>query len=629
MSFTNPRDWPVSPRTLAPGTQVGPWRVVERLGEGGYGAVYRVEATARPGEFYAFKLALDARDKRSEREWDLMRREAEHPHVVRVHGSARWPDTEQGARGIVMDWVRGPPLDVWAERESTTFRRLAGAGATVARTLGELHGRGVLHRDLKPEHILMREEDEQPVLLDFGMGWYEGATPLTSGALPPGTPYLRSPESVRFLWENFERPGVHYAFQPTDDLYALGVCLYRAVTGHYPFHGGGLMDLLQHDIVHQEPFAPSDFNHRVPRALNDIILRLLAKKPEARYPDGAALAEALERAATSGELEEWDASILEWEQVTTQKEGEPPHRRPRKPQWPTLPMTPPREALPPERQAQVPPSPEEAKPSPSDAPRPRQAPGRGWLLAGCVVLLGVGWWMASRHIREPNPPVGSTPAPPTSRSVDGQEVAPARPPPDIERAVAPPPAEETPSAVARQTTLAQDDAPVEKPRKTPRAQKDNSKKGPSAKAACWGLVGAALQACTHAPPVPVSTRPPPQECPKDAWKTMEGPLGLWSRARIGIEFPHPGLHKWVPVNEGPVSVRVYEDMGKLELGTFLDGQLFFDGNRLYGRFTRARLASGESLPVCFELWTESKRGVSLRDGMTFSARDVHLVERFE
>ena len=88
---TSQGEEPPRPGALRPGTQVGAWRVVEALGVGGQGAVYRVEDVARPGEFYALKLFLHARDKRAEREVALMMGRAAHPHVVGFHGCARWP----------------------------------------------------------------------------------------------------------------------------------------------------------------------------------------------------------------------------------------------------------------------------------------------------------------------------------------------------------------------------------------------------------------------------------------------------------------------------------------------------------------------------------------------------------
>ncbi|WP_395857734.1 serine/threonine protein kinase [Cystobacter fuscus] len=251
---------------------------------------------------------------------------------------------EATSLGFVMDWVPGLALDMWAETDGTTFRQLAAAGATVARTLDELHARGVLHRDLKPEHILIRESDGQPVLLDFGVGWYEGAAPLTTGPLTPATLYQLTPEAVRFLWHSPERPGARYAFQPTDDLYALGVCLYRATTGHYPFSEWLPADLLQMAIVEARPVAPALVNPRVPRALSDVIARLLAKDPSERYPSGAALHAALSEAA-AGEQAAWDASIFEWGEVLPTQEGGAPERHllrpPRpKPSWTAPPSAP-------------------------------------------------------------------------------------------------------------------------------------------------------------------------------------------------------------------------------------------------------------------------------------------------
>jgi eukaryotic-like serine/threonine-protein kinase len=298
---------PLNP--LEPGAQVGRWRVVERLGTGGQGSVYRVEDPEHPGDFYALKLVRPGHEARAERETALMMVQAAHPGVARFHGCSRWPHPRDGVLGLLMDWVPGPPLHRWAEREDVSFRQLVQVGAKVAATLGVLHARGVLHRDLKPEHIVLRESDGHPILLDFGAGWYAGAPPLTTGALPPATLYLLSPEALRFWWSSPQRPGEHYAAQPTDDLYALGVCLYRATTGQDPFPEGWPSDLMQYAIVHQVPHAPLKVNSRVPRALSDLILRLLAKTPEARYPSGAALEEALAAMASRPEAE-WDVSVF-------------------------------------------------------------------------------------------------------------------------------------------------------------------------------------------------------------------------------------------------------------------------------------------------------------------------------
>jgi serine/threonine-protein kinase len=257
---------------LEPGTVVQGWRVMERVGVGAQGAVYRVEPVDRPGQYYALKVALMPADKRAEREVRMMTTRLRHPNVVQVHSSFRWPDPRRGHRCFVMDWVEGRPVHVWVEAINPDFRAVAHVGGKAALGLEAVHAAGVLHRDLKPEHILVRESDGEPVLVDFGAGWYEGAEPVTSG-LPPATLHVRSPESLRH-WMKHERT-LPYRSKVGDDLYSLGVCLYTMVTGHYPFPPDEDPSLLQVAIANWEPAAPREWNARVPRALNDIIQRLL------------------------------------------------------------------------------------------------------------------------------------------------------------------------------------------------------------------------------------------------------------------------------------------------------------------------------------------------------------------
>ena len=353
------------PEALSPGTRVGRWRVVEPLGVGGQGAVYRVEDVERPGVFRALKLALHAPDARAEREVELMRGRGVHPHVVGFHDCFRWPDPHGDRLGVVMEWVPGLALDVWAESSGTTFRQLAGVAATVARTLGELHTRGVLHRDLKPEHLRIRASDGQPVLLDFGAAWFEGAAPLTTGPLPPATLYLLSPEAVRFLWTHPAHSHARYPFRPSDDLYALGVCLYRATTGHYPFSEWLPADVLQSAIVHVRPQAPQRVNPRVPRALSDVIVRLLEKAPSARPPSGAALHTALVAAARDP-APAWDAPIFTWEVLPPDRPGALPERHLLRPPRPRLSVS-------------------SEPPAPAHGARRRRGPG--WLVRVAAVLL--------------------------------------------------------------------------------------------------------------------------------------------------------------------------------------------------------------------------------------------------
>jgi len=307
--------WLVHLDELGAGTLIDTWRVVERLGVGGYGAVYKVEHVAEPGAYYALKLALHRHDKRVEREEQLLLGKAVHPNVVRLHTIGRWPHTVNGHPYFVMSWVDGLALDTWAETLNPSFRQLAEKAGKVALALGALHERGVLHRDLKPEHILIRQSDGEPILIDLGVGYFAGAETLTLSVLPPATPHLLSPEAVTFLRTYHQLRGARYQTKQTDELHALGVLLYRVVTGYYPYSPNLPPDLLYAAIETTVPPAPSAFNRSVPRALSDLLMRLLAKDPRERFQTGQEVHEALVAAVAFGQAAAWEASLFEWEEM--------------------------------------------------------------------------------------------------------------------------------------------------------------------------------------------------------------------------------------------------------------------------------------------------------------------------
>ncbi|MET0406456.1 MAG: hypothetical protein ABW123_28830 [Cystobacter sp.] len=123
---------PTSPPLLVPGTRVGRWRVLEPVGAGGQGTVYRVEDTHHPGPVHALKFSPKVGTGRAEREVALVKTRAAHPHVVGFRDCVRAPAPLEGGLGLVMEWVPGLALDAWAETRGATFRQLASMGATVA-----------------------------------------------------------------------------------------------------------------------------------------------------------------------------------------------------------------------------------------------------------------------------------------------------------------------------------------------------------------------------------------------------------------------------------------------------------------------------------------------------------------
>ncbi|MCY1023767.1 serine/threonine-protein kinase [Pyxidicoccus sp. MSG2] len=608
----------VYPEALGPGTEVGTWRVVERLGVGGFGAVYRVEDMARPGEFYALKLALRPGDERAEREVALLMIKAVHRNVVRLHACGRWPHPQTGYLYFVMDWVNGRPLDTWAEEVNPSFRELAQSAGKVALAFDALHRAGVLHRDLKPAHILIREPDGEPLLIDFGIGDYAGAATITEQTVPPGTLLLRSPESVRFHRANHGRPGARYEYQPTDDLYALGVSLYRAVTGHYPFPPHLPPDMLYLAIEGQTPPAPADFNRRTPRALSGVIMRLLAKKPQDRYPTGTELHAALMAAVSFGKSAAWEASLFEWdEEQGTELDPSTAHRRRiRRPEWPTYSGTPPAPrlviapALPfvrqPDRRDVV----DLGQEPPVEVPPVQQRLHSpvlvvAVLLAGMVGLAAWGMRLLEGGAAS-DAKVPSSPSNVVTRSAPLREVAPVEALPEAAPATAPLMVEATAVAAAPLAALTKEDAPVMKESK------------PSASALkkvgmkAMGVAGACLNLACSGPQV--RPTPPPEECPPGALEAMKE-LGIeLGDTRVFVFDVIKGEPHVITVREGNTTVRLGQGWEGLRSGSLLYGKLYLS-ERVYGRFTWARTNQGRTYPVCIELLSSSReRGLERKPG---------------
>ena len=350
------------PLALRRGMRVGPWKVLAPLGSGSFGTVLQVE---QAGQRYALKLALhgpgsedlNRTDGRATRELACLL-QAVHPNVVRVWAHGRWPDARTGYHYVVMDHVEGATLGGWVRRERPSARRVARLFARLARALDALHARNVFHRDLKPSNILVRAEDEEPVLVDFGSADHDRSLPLTEGPLPPGTPHYRSPEALRFQREHYATPGAHYPFRATDDLYALGVTLHEVLAGEPAFSPTLPREVLAEHIETRLPPAPSQVNPRVPPALDAIARRLMHKRPEARFPSGEALHAALEEAL--------QAAGPEWDE----------------------PLRPPR-------------PPEPPRPGPRTAPRLPT-----WSLSGIAALLALWAWSA---VEPPEKPVAAAP----------------------------------------------------------------------------------------------------------------------------------------------------------------------------------------------------------------------------
>ncbi|OJH39565.1 serine/threonine protein kinase [Cystobacter ferrugineus] len=301
------------PDHLKPGHAVGPWLITQVLGGGGSSRVFKVE---RDGRSYSMKMALrpvsDSREELSEDEfvkeksaYRRLAREAaalftysSHPNLLRVYAVDFWPNPGNGYAFLVTDFVDGDTWHEWRWRTPPHAARLVDTFCAVVRTVGVLHSRGVYHRDLTAENLLIRRADGRPFLIDFGTARLPGSLTKTMG-LPEGVLHLLPPELLAYARNETWKRGEPFRGGVAADLYALGVLLYQALTDLHPFDPELPDKELLAAIATVPPTAPHLLNPLAPRSLSDIAMRLLEKKPGDRYPSADALLEALEMANES------------------------------------------------------------------------------------------------------------------------------------------------------------------------------------------------------------------------------------------------------------------------------------------------------------------------------------------
>lgn len=295
-------------REDSPGTRIAGFTLGKRLGSGACGDVY---LAMRDGEEVALKLQyLHRMAGWPERECAILLR-LRHPNVVAFRACGKFPGVAPRLFYLAMECVRGRTLHQWVEEENPSARQVARLLRGMALGLEATHAAGVVHRDLKESNVMVREPDGEPVLVDFGVGDFAGAPRLTQGVLPPGTMRYRSPEALAFRRASSAATAPRYRCGPADDVYALGVIFYWMLTGRPPFLEVVTPTEIE-AVISEAPHAPHTVNPRVPPALSELCLRLLAKAPEARG-SAEVLSADVERALAAADAA-WDAPLCEWRQ---------------------------------------------------------------------------------------------------------------------------------------------------------------------------------------------------------------------------------------------------------------------------------------------------------------------------
>jgi len=213
------------------GDQVGEYRLVAELGRGGHARVFKAE---RAGRFHAIKFYSAGMRPYWRREVDILRCLHGVEHVVRLEDWGEWPQPRAGWLYLVLELVEGWTLEGYALSRNPSARAAGRLFLLLGRTLVEARRRGVLHRDLKRENILVRAAAGGPVLVDFGVGDLEGVSTLPRDGLPPGTAEYVSPEAWRYVGA-LKSGGARYEPGVGDEQWALDVNFYWLLTGRLPF----------------------------------------------------------------------------------------------------------------------------------------------------------------------------------------------------------------------------------------------------------------------------------------------------------------------------------------------------------------------------------------------------------
>lgn len=278
------------------GTTLGHYRVLDKLGEGGMGEVYRAHDT-KLGRDVALKV-LPASVSANRARLDRFQREAralaalDHPNIVTIYSV----EEAEGVHFLTMELVRGRDLDTVRRQGRLPLPQLLDVARQLVSALGAAHERGVVHRDVKPANVMV-SDDGRVKVLDFGLakqidsplGADETMLQTESGVVMGTAPYM-SPEQVQ-----------GQPLDPRSDLFSLGIVLHELATGERPFRGGNPA-ALSSAILRDDPPPITRVDTSLPDGLAAIVLRCLKKDPRDRFQTAGDTAAALASVAVPGEL---------------------------------------------------------------------------------------------------------------------------------------------------------------------------------------------------------------------------------------------------------------------------------------------------------------------------------------
>jgi eukaryotic-like serine/threonine-protein kinase len=292
------------------GTTISHYRIIEKLGEGGMGIVYKAHDTSLDRDV-ALKF-LPHHMIASEEEQARFLQEARaaaalnHPHICAIYSIG-----EEGEQQYIeMEFVDGVTLRRKIEDGELRMEDGIGYAIQVAEALQEAHCHGIVHRDIKADNIMVNGRNQVKVM-DFGLAKLKGAVRLTRATTTVGTAAYMSPEQAQGL-----------EVDQRTDIWSLGVLLFEMLTGKLPFRGEHEAALL-YSVVHEDPLALSNFRTDISQSVASAVRKALEKDPSERYQSAAELVRDLKGGTTiQGSAEEKSIVVLPFENISPDKDNE-------------------------------------------------------------------------------------------------------------------------------------------------------------------------------------------------------------------------------------------------------------------------------------------------------------------
>lgn len=297
--------------SFAIGENVGPYRILEQLGQGGMASVFKAYHAALD-RYVALKVLHPAFKEepnflsRFQREAKVVAR-LEHPNIVPVYDYAE----HNGSPYLVMKYIEGETLKARLSERSLTKQEAIEVATAVGGALAYAHQQGVLHRDIKPSNVLL-SNDGSIYLADFGLARIAqaGASTLSKDVMM-GTPQYISPEQAQG----------NKKLDEGTDIYSMGVVLYELVVGRVPFNADTPFSII-HDHIYTPLPLPSKVNPRVPKHVEKILLKALSKNREDRFASVDALIKAFRIAVLGPEDAGLESPAQAVTKILSQEEAE-------------------------------------------------------------------------------------------------------------------------------------------------------------------------------------------------------------------------------------------------------------------------------------------------------------------